>query len=124
MQDTFHDCYRVLVQEVEIDCFLGVYEHEQAKRRPIVIEVEMYVPHADQRPRRDEISETVNYERVVEIIERTVGDRRFKLVETLCSALADEIAGLPGLRALKVSVTKPQPLPRAKAVRVETWRRP
>ena len=27
-------------------------------------------------------------------------------------------------RALKVSVTKPQPLPRAKAVRVEVWRHP
>jgi dihydroneopterin aldolase len=124
MQDSFHDCYRLLVQDVEIDCFLGVYEHEQARKRPIVIEVEMYVPHATKISRRDELAETVNYERVVETIERVVGDRRFKLVETLCGELADEIARLPGLRALKVSVTKPQPLPRAKAVRVEVWRHP
>ena len=109
MQDSFHDCYRLLVQDVEIDCFLGVYEHEQARKRPIVVEVEMYVPHATKISRRDELAETVNYERVV---------------ETLCGELADEIARLPGLRALKVSVTKPQPLPRAKAVRVEVWRHP
>jgi dihydroneopterin aldolase len=124
MQDSFHDCYRLVVQDVEIDCYLGVYEHEQARARPIVIEVEMYVPHATKISRRDELSETVNYERVVETIERVVADRRFKLVETLCAELADEIVRLPGLRALKVSVTKPQPLPRAKAVRVEVWRHP
>jgi dihydroneopterin aldolase len=124
MQDSFHDCYRLLIQDVEIDCYLGVYDHEQARKRPIVIEVEMYVPHATKISRRDELAETVNYERVVETIARVVGDRRFTLVETLCGELADDIARLPGLRALKVSVTKPQPLPRAKAVRVEVWRHP
>ena len=124
MQDIFHDCYRILVQGIEIDCFLGVYEREQARQRPVVIEVELYVPHAAKISRRDTLSETVNYERVVEAVERVVSDRRFKLVETLCAELADDLARLPGLRALKVSVTKPQPLPRARAVRVEVWRHP
>ncbi|MFP5406828.1 MAG: dihydroneopterin aldolase [Gammaproteobacteria bacterium] len=120
----FPGCYRLLIQDIEIDCYLGVYEHEQARARPLVIEVEMYVPEAGNVPRRDDLSETVNYERVVESIERVVGTRRFKLVETLCGELADELVKLRGLRALKVSVTKPQPLPRAKAVRVELWRQP
>ncbi len=124
MQDTYQDCYRILVQDIEIDCFLGVYDREQARRRPVVIDVEMYVPHATQISRRDKLAETVNYERVVEAVERVVADRRFKLVETLCAELADDIARLPGLRALKVSVTKPQPLPRARSVRVEVWRHP
>lgn len=124
MQDTYQDCYRILVQDIEIDCFLGVYDREQARRRPVVIDVEMYVPHATKISRRDTLAETVNYERVVEAVERVVADRRFKLVETLCGELADDIARLPGLRALKVSVTKPQPLPRARSVRVEVWRHP
>ncbi len=124
MQDSsLDDCYRLLIQDIEIDCYLGVYEHEQARARPISIEVEMYVADARNMPRRDDLSETVNYEKVVATIERVVGVRRFRLVETLCGELADELAALKGLRALKVSVTKPQPLPRARAVRVETWRR-
>ena len=122
MQASLRDCYRLLIRDIEIDCYLGVYEHEQAKARPIVIEVEMFVPETANRPRRDDLSETVNYERVVETIERVVGVRRFKLVETLCGEIADELAKLKGLRALKVAVTKPQPLPRARAVRVELWR--
>ncbi|RPH65735.1 MAG: dihydroneopterin aldolase [Burkholderiales bacterium] len=124
MQDNYQDCYRILIQDIEIDCFLGVYDREQARRRPVVIDVEMYVPHATKISRRDTLAETVNYERVVEAVERVVADRRFKLVETLCGELADDIARLPGLRALKVSVTKPQPLPRARSVRVEVWRHP
>ncbi|MBN9429731.1 MAG: dihydroneopterin aldolase [Burkholderiales bacterium] len=126
MQDpSFHDCYRIIVQDIEIDCFLGVYDREQARKRPIVIDVELYVPvPADPAAHRDELATTVNYERVVEAIERIIGDRRFKLVETICNELADDLMRLPGLRALKVAVTKPQPLPRARAVRVELWRHP
>lgn len=121
----YQDCYRVVVRDIEIDCYLGVYDREQARRRPIVIDVEMYVPDVTRQVRRDLLSETVNYERVVEAVERLVGgERRFRLVETLCGELADELARLPGLRALKVSVTKPQPLPRARSVRVEVWRLP
>ena len=124
MQESLKDCYRLFIRDIEIDCYLGVYEHEQARARPIVVEVEMFVPETTNRPRRDDLSETVNYERVVETIERVVGVRRFKLVETLCGEIADELAKLKGLRALKVAVTKPQPLPRARAVRVELWRHP
>ncbi|MGD9941790.1 MAG: dihydroneopterin aldolase [Burkholderiaceae bacterium] len=121
----FPDCYRILVQDIEIDCFLGVYDREQARKRPIVVDVELFAPlPAEPATRRDELATTVNYERVVEAVERIVGDRRFKLVETLCNELADDLMRLPGLRALKVSVTKPQPLPRARAVRVEVWRQP
>ena len=71
MDDRFHDCYRILVQDIEIDCFLGVYDREQARLRPIVIDVELYVPDTTRAPRRDLLAETVNYERVVETVERT-----------------------------------------------------
>ncbi len=124
MPDTYQDCYRIVVQDIEIDCYLGVYEREQARRRPVIVDVELYVPHAGRIAHRDTLAETVNYEKVVEAVERIVAERRFKLVETLCAELADDIARLPGLRALKVAVTKPQPLPRARAVRVEVWRHP
>ena len=117
-------CYRLLIRDIEIDCLLGVYEHEQARARPVVLEVEMIVPDAGNVPRRDDLSETVNYEKVVEIIEAVIRDRRFRLVETLCGELADALARLEGLRALRVAVTKPQPLPRARSVQVETWRTP
>ena len=122
MREHFPDCYRLHVQGVEIDCYLGVYEHEQRKVRPVTIEVELFVPITEPAARGDELSGTLNYEKVIESIERIVASRRFKLIEALCSELVDDMATLPGLRAVKVSVTKPQPMARARAVSVEQWR--
>ncbi|MEN9773789.1 MAG: dihydroneopterin aldolase [Pseudomonadota bacterium] len=118
------ECYRLQVQGIEIDCYLGVYAHEQAQRRPIRIDVDLYVPIHDDAAEGDDLAGTVNYEQVVDAVERIVGSRRFKLIESLCSTLADDLAGLAGVRALRVEITKPHPMPRAASVSVELWRLP
>jgi dihydroneopterin aldolase len=124
MNAHFPDCYRLRVHGVEIDCYLGVYAHEQARPRPIQIEVDLFVPIGERAALGDDLAGTVNYEQVVTSIERVVGARRFHLVEALCSVLADDLEKLPGVRALRVEITKPQPMPRARAVSVELWRLP
>jgi dihydroneopterin aldolase len=122
MIERFPDCYRMLVQGVEVECLLGVYEHEQKQPRRIGIEVELYVPITEPAAHGDKLSGTVNYEAVMAAIARTTASRRFKLVESLCSSLLDDIAQLPGLRALRVSITKPHPMPGLQSVRIEQWK--
>ncbi len=122
ISQTLSDCYRLRVHGIEVECFLGVYAHEQVKCRAIQIEVDLYVPVNASAALDDDLAGTVNYEQVVEAVERLVAGRRFRLVEALCSLLADDLSRLPGLRALRVEVTKPQPMPRARAVSVERWR--
>lgn len=122
MSERFPDCYRILVQGVEVECLLGVYDHEQRAPRRIGVEVELFVPVTEPAAREDRLSGTVNYEAVTEVINRTVASRRFKLVESLCSSLLEEIARLPGLRGLRVAVTKPHPMPGLQSVRIEQWR--
>lgn len=122
MTDRFSDCYRMLVQGVEVDCLLGVYEHEQREPRRIGVEVELFVPISESAAHDDRLSGTVNYEAVMQAIHTTAASRRFKLVESLCSSLVEEIARLPGLRALRVAVTKPHPMPGLGSVRIEQWR--
>ena len=122
MSERFPDCYRMLVQGVEVDCLLGVYEHEQREARRIGVEVELFVPISDPAARGDDLSGTVNYEAVMQSIHRTVSSRRFRLVESLCSSLVDDIAQLPGIRALRVAVTKPRPMAGLGSVRIEQWR--
>jgi dihydroneopterin aldolase len=122
MLERFPDCYRMLVQDVEVECLLGVYEHEQRQPRRVGIEVELYVPVTEPAAREDRLSGTVNYEAVMSAIARTVTSRRFKLVESLCSSLLDDIAQLPGVRALRVAIIKPHPMPGLGSVRIEQWR--
>ena len=52
MSERFPDCYRMLVQGVEVDCLLGVYEHEQREARRIGVEVELFVPISDPNGQR------------------------------------------------------------------------
>jgi dihydroneopterin aldolase len=84
--------------------------------------VELYVPVTEPAAREDRLSGTVNYEAVMSAIARTVTSRRFKLVESLCSSLLDDIAQLPGVRALRVAIIKPHPMPGLGSVRIEQWR--
>jgi dihydroneopterin aldolase len=123
MHDHFPDCYRILVQGIEANCLLGVYEHEQRAARRIMVEVELFVPITHRAAHDDTLAGTVNYESVVESVARVAASRRFRLVESLCSALLDDMALLPGLRAIRVAVDKPQPMPGLQSVRIEQWRR-
>ena len=122
MSEQFPDCYRIVVQSAQVECLLGVYEHEQRQPRHIGVEVELFVPITEPAALNDQLSGTVNYEAVMEAIRRTAASRRFKLVESLCSSLLDDIAKLPGLRAVKVTVIKPHPMQGLESVRIEQWR--
>lgn len=122
MSEQFPDCYRIVVQSTQVECLLGVYEHEQRQPRHIGVEVELFVPITEPAALNDQLSGTVNYEAVMEAIRRTAASRRFKLVESLCSSLLDDIAQLPGLRAVKVTVIKPHPMQGLESVRIEQWR--
>lgn len=123
MPERFPDCYRMLVQGIELKCLLGVYEHEQRQPRSISVEVELFVPINARAAQSDELGGTINYEVIVAAIHRVADSRRFKLVESLCSAFIDDLARLPGLRALKVAVEKPAPMAGMRSVRIEQWRR-
>lgn len=122
MSEQFPDCYRIVVQSAQVECLLGVYEHEQRQPRQIGVEVELFVPITEPAALNDQLAGTVNYEAVMQAIRRTAASRRFKLVESLCSSLLDDIAQLPGLRAVKVTVIKPHPMQGLESVRIEQWR--
>jgi len=40
MSERFPDCYRIVVQSTQVECLLGVYEHEQRQPRQIGVEVQ------------------------------------------------------------------------------------
>ncbi len=118
----FPDCYRILVQGIDAQCLLGVYEHEQREARRINVEVELHVPVDTRAARDDALAGTINYEKVVQTVQRVASSRRFRLVESLASTLLEELAQLAGLRALRVAVDKPAPMAGLQAVRIELWR--
>jgi dihydroneopterin aldolase len=116
------DCFRLRAHGITLDCFLGVYEHEQRTARPVVVDVEMLLGINVQAVRDDRLDGTVNYEQVVQTAQRVAASRRFKLIETLCANLLDELWLAVDVRGLAVRVTKPQPMAGLSAASVELRR--
>jgi FolB domain-containing protein len=104
---------------IEVACFLGYYEHEQLAPRSIIVDVEFVIQLDRDEVLRDELLNTLNYEKVASEVKRVANSQRFKLVETLCAQLLIALQQLKGVSDLKVAVTKPNPIESVRGVRIE-----
>lgn len=57
----------------------------------------------------DDLAVTVDYGRVVEVARSVVAERRFRLLEALGGAIADEVLAIDGVEAVTVAVRKLRP---------------
>lgn len=64
----------------------------------------------------DDLSKTHDYVQLSQLVQRTIEQKRFKLIETMAKVLAKKIYQQGGINALKVVVHKPSA---AKAMLVE-----
>lgn len=104
---------------IEVACFLGYYDHEQLAPRSVIVDVE-FVIHLDRDEiLRDELANTLNYEKIASEVKRIAVSQRFKLVETLCAQLLQALQQLKGVSDLKVAVTKANPIESVRGVRIE-----
>jgi FolB domain-containing protein len=104
---------------IETACFLGYYDHEQLAPRSIIVDVEFVIQLNREEVLRDDLHNTLNYEKIASEVKRVANSQRFKLVETLCAQLILALGNLKGVSDLKVAVTKPNPIESVRGVRIE-----
>jgi len=107
---------KVFVRGLTVDAEIGVHAHEQGRRQPLVVDVEIDIVPGGWRA----IGDTINYERVVDHARALADGGHILLVETFAWRLAR--ACMTESRALRarVRVEKPQALfPDAEAAGVE-----
>jgi FolB domain-containing protein len=104
---------------IEVACFLGYYDHEQLSPRSVIVDVEFVIQLNRDEVMRDELHNTLNYEKIASEVKRVSNSQRFKLVETLCAQLLYALGQLKGVSELKVAVTKPNPIESVRGVRIE-----
>jgi FolB domain-containing protein len=114
-----HSPCHLTVFGIEVACFLGYYDHEQLSPRPIIVDVDFVIHLNRDEIMRDELHNTLNYERIASEVKRVAGSQRFKLVETLCAQLLFALGNVKGVSELKVAVTKPNPIESVRGVRIE-----
>lgn len=85
---------------------IGFYEVEKRRPQRVLIDVDLHLaPLAHEIP--DEVSASVNYDRVHQAIPKLVAGRHFNLQETLCHEILALCAKLEGVRGARVWVRKP-----------------
>jgi dihydroneopterin aldolase len=84
----------------------GVYEDERERGQLFALDAEIEFDF----PRRDELSETIDYSRVIERIRELNETQTFRLIETFAQAIAEEILkDFRQVRRVRVRVRKLKP---------------
>lgn len=106
---------KVFVRGLKVEAEIGVYEHEQGRRQPLVIDVELDVAAGGWR----HLADTVNYEQVVRAAQAIADGGHIGLVESFAQRLADACFDEPRVLRARVRVEKPEALEQAAAAGVE-----
>ena len=107
---------KIFVRGLTVEAHIGVYDHEQGRGQPLVFDVELDVAMGE--PTR--LSQTFNYETVVQAAKHLAAQGHVGLIETFARGLARELLADARVLRARVRVEKPQALaPDAAAAGVE-----
>ena len=109
----------IVVDDLRLDVFIGVHEHERQARQQVSITLHMFVRDDAATARSDDLADHVSYADVIaRVKERASSRRHTELVETLAEEVAD-LALVDGrVESVVVDVRKTQIIPEAKGVGV------
>jgi dihydroneopterin aldolase len=94
---------KVFVTGLRLEAQIGVYRHEQGRRQPLSVDVELDVPSAG----HGRISETLNYETILSSARAIADEGHIELVETFADRLARACLADPRVTRARVRVEKP-----------------
>jgi dihydroneopterin aldolase len=114
-------CRRVFLRNFTVQANIGIYDAERHGAQRLLINVDLFVRHAQSTPRHDKIQEVLDYDFIREVILERVGRGHINLQETLCDDVAAKLLAHPWVRAVRVASEKPDIYPDCEAVGVEVF---
>ncbi|MFH1208670.1 MAG: dihydroneopterin aldolase [Candidatus Omnitrophota bacterium] len=113
---------KIFIHGLEIPCIIGTLPRERKKKQPLVIDLEFPAP-VRRAARRDDLRDTLNYQKIAGRATAFVSKSRFYLLETLAERLAQALLLEFKLRNIVLRVSKPNALQNAKNAGVAIFRR-
>lgn len=109
---------RIHLDSLEVMADIGFHPFEIGTPQRLLISVEVWLEQLEP-PAEDAAANAWNYDHLRQEIERLAGARRYNLQETLVAEIYGWIAGRHGVRALRVTSSKPDVYREARGVGVE-----
>ncbi|NDF49432.1 MAG: dihydroneopterin aldolase [Betaproteobacteria bacterium] len=116
------DCRRIFIEDLEFQASIGFHEFERQARQRVKISVSLFVPVEASRSGRDDVDDTLDYDKLREGIAALAASRHFNLQETLIDEVLSFCLKLGPVRAATVRTEKPDVYPDCNTVGIESIR--
>lgn len=97
---------RFILQGLECQASIGIYDAERAAPQRIKIDAELRLNPATE-PVNDQVESTLNYDIIRQTIVTIVAARHYDLQETLARCLFDALSALDDVQSVRVRTAKP-----------------
>ena len=115
---------RILIQELGVECIIGVLAHEREREQLLLVDVELELD-TSVAAKSGRIRATCDYDRITAEVMALLKFRRYRLLEMAAEELAAVLLGLhPLVESTKIRLTKPSALPGRARAAVEINRDP
>jgi nucleoside triphosphatase len=112
----------VAIDDLRINCIVGVHDWERKREQPVLISVELYVPISSAAA-GDDLNKTVNYSTIAQSIQKKVKAGQYQLLETMAEELATLIlTEHQNVTGVRVVIKKPRAISDAQSARVDITR--
>ena len=116
------ECRLLLLKGFEVKTRIGIHDFELRAPQRLLIDVELYVPLKYSTPNADHISEVVDYDFIRQVILKRIELGHINLQETLVDDVLRELLLHEGVRAARVSSSKPDVYPDCASVGVQVFK--
>ena len=97
---------RFILQGMECQASIGIYESERANPQRIIIDAELKLSSVSE-PLDDQVRSTLNYDIIRDTILTIVSAKHYDLQETLARKLFDSLRALNDVQSVRVQTSKP-----------------
>ncbi len=112
------------LRDLEVQCVIGVYDHERTAPQPLQIDIELDYDLAAAAA-SDQLQDAVDYDGVARTITTLAEQRGYQLLEALAEAVVTRLfEELPAVQAIRMEIRKPRAVPAAAASFVPVKREP
>ncbi len=111
----------IFLRDLELNAFIGAYEHEMGRTQPVIINIEMQVMEPS-NPISDNLDDVVCYNKITQNVQDIIDQGHIKLVETLAENIAAMCLAHHLVLSARVRVDKPTAIRNAAGAGVEIIR--
>ena len=109
---------KILLDSLEVKADIGFHDFEIGSPQRLLVTVEVWLEDPG-APEADDPAQAWDYDHVRNQVIELAGARRYNLQETLAEAIYMRLASMRGVKALRVTTSKPDIYPDANGVGVE-----